>query len=104
MQRGEAWWANMPAPSGRRPVILLSRDAVYNSKTSFTVGAVTRTIRNIPSEVKLGQEDGFPVECIVNLDELMTIPKSQLINKITTLSEEKMQAVKRAILYALDLD
>lgn len=104
MQRGEVWWADIPEPSGRRPVILLSRDAVYYTKTSFTVGAVTRTIRNIPSEVRLGPEDGLPTECIVNLDELMTIPKAQLIRKISALSEDKIQAVNKAIKFALHLD
>lgn len=104
MQRGDVWWANIPEPSGRRPVVLLSRDSVYNTKTSFTVGAITRTIRNIPSEVRLGPPDGLPTECIVNLDELMTVPKAQFIGKISTLSDEKMEAVKRAIIYALDLD
>lgn len=53
MHRGEVWWAGLPQPIGRRPVLLLSRDAAYSVRTSVTVGIVTRTIRNIPTEVLL---------------------------------------------------
>jgi len=103
MRRGELRWAEMPPPIGRRPVLLLSRDAAYSIRTSVTVAMVTRTIRNIPVEVLLGQEDGMPVKCVVNLDDILTIPKSRLTERITTLSPEKMAAVAKAITFALDL-
>ena len=53
MRRGEVWWAELPQPVGRRPVLLLSRDAAYSVRTPVTVAIVTRTIRNIPVEVLL---------------------------------------------------
>ena len=43
MHRGEVWWAELPLPAGRRPVLLLSRDAAYKVRTSLTVAMVTRT-------------------------------------------------------------
>ena len=103
MRRGEVWWAELPPPIGRRPVLLLSRDAAYSVRTSVTVAVITRTIRNIPVEVLLGQEDGMPIECVVNLDNILTMPKSRLTERIITLSAEKMTAVVKAIVFALDL-
>jgi mRNA interferase MazF len=64
---------------------------------------VTRTIRGIPVEVLLGPEDGMPAECAVNLDNILTIPKSRLRQRITTLPSTKMTAVAKAIIFALDL-
>ena len=104
MRRGEVWWAELPPPTGRRPVLLLSRDAAYSVRTSVTVSIITRIIRNIPVEVPLGQEDGMPAKCVVNLDDILTIPKSRLTERITQLSPDKMTAVAKAIVFALDLN
>lgn len=103
MRRGEVWWAELGQPIGRRPVLLLSRDAAYSVRTSVTVGLVTRTIRAIPVEVPLGEENGMPTRCVVNLDDILTIPKSRLTGRITMLSPEKMTEVTKAIAFALDL-
>ncbi len=103
MRHGEVCWAELPQPIGRRPVLLLSRDAAYSVRTSVTIGLVTRTIRAIPVEVPLGPEDGMPEQCVANLDSILTIPKAKLTERITTLSVEKMTAVAKAIIFALDL-
>lgn len=103
MRRGEIWWANLPAPAGRRPVLLLSRDAAYEVRTSVTIAVVTRTTRDIPVEVPLGKEDGMPEKCVVNVDNIMTIPKSLLTERITVLSHDNMALVDRAILFALNI-
>ena len=103
MRRDEVWWAELPQPIGRRPVLLLSRDAAYSVRISVTVAIVTRTIRNIPVEVLLEPEDGMPTRCVVNLDDILIVPKSRLTERITMLSPEKMTAVGKAIVFALDL-
>jgi len=103
VRRGEVWWAELPPPIGRRPLLLLSRDAAYSVRTSVTVAVITRTIRHIPVEVPLGQEDGLPAKCVVNLDDILTIPRSRLVERITTLSVEKMTEVAKAIIFALDI-
>ena len=64
MRRGEVWWVNLPRPVGRRPVLLLSRNAAYRVRTAVTVAAITRTIRHIPVEVMLNQSDGMPALCV----------------------------------------
>ena len=103
MKRGEIWWAGLPRPVGRRPVLLLSRDSAYAVRASITVAPVTRTIYQIPVEVPLGVEDGLPKPCVVNLDGIVTIPKRLLVKNLTTLSATKMALVDVAIRFALDL-
>ena len=103
MRRGEVWWGELPAPVGRRPVVLLSRDSAYQVRSAVTVAPVTRTIRNIPVEVQLDARDGLPSRCVANLDDIATIPKTLIRQRITVLSAEKMQEVEAAIRFALDL-
>ena len=103
MKRGEVWWAQLPPPAGRRPVVLLSRNAAYRVRNAVTVAMITRTIRNIPVEVILDQQDGLPSRCVVNADNLTTIPKSLLTQRVTTLSMARMQQIDDAIRFALNL-
>ncbi len=104
MHRGEVWWADIAPPTGRRPVLILTRESIIKSRQSVTVAPVTRTIRGIPVEVPLDIQDGLPSKCIVNLDDIITIPKARLTKQISTLSAEKMLAVSQAIKFALELE
>ena len=103
MRRGEVWWANLPKPVGRRPVVLLSRNSAYAVRTSVTVAPVTRTVHGIPVEVGLSREDGMPADCVVNLDSILTIPIKRLDRSFTTLSADRLKSVEAAIKFALDL-
>lgn len=103
MRKGEIWWANLPAPIGRRPVVLLSRDAAYVVRNAVTIAEVTTTIRNIPVEVPLDLSDGLPKKCVINLDTIITIPKTHLDTLITTLTSDKINLVNKAIKFALNL-
>lgn len=64
---------------------------------------MTRTIRGIPTEVRLGAAEGLPRECVVNLDDILTIPKNLLGSRIIPLSRAKMKEVEAAIKFALDI-
>ncbi|OGQ79845.1 MAG: hypothetical protein A3G40_11050 [Deltaproteobacteria bacterium RIFCSPLOWO2_12_FULL_57_22] len=103
MKRGEVWWVEMPLPAGRRPAVLLSRDAAYRVRAAVTVAPITRTIRSIPVEVLLDRSDGMPTRCVVNLDDITTLPKSLVKQRITSLSPEKIHQIDEAIRFALDL-
>jgi mRNA interferase MazF len=103
MKRGEVWWAQLPRPIGRRPVLLLSRDSMPAGRGEITVAYVTSTIRGLPVEVLLTPADGMPSDCVVNLDSINTIPKSALRGRICTLSAARMDEVKAAVVEALDL-
>ena len=50
-------------------------------------------IRNIPVEVILDRSDGMPARCVVNLDDITTLPKVLIKQRITALSTEKIQQV-----------
>lgn len=104
MRRGEVWWAELPPPFGRRPVVLLSREEAYPVRNQVTVAPVTTRIRRIRSEVPLGPEQGLPRQCVANLDTIGTIPKGALRERIALLPHEKIQAINAAIRFALGLD
>lgn len=103
MKRGEVWWADLPAPVGRRPVVLLSRDEAYAVRNAVTVAEITTTIRGIPVEVKLGPEDGLPKKCVANLDTILTVRKNILIERISLLRSDKIGQINNAIKFALNI-
>ena len=103
MKRGEIWWASLPKPAGRRPVVLLSRDEAYQVRNLVTIAPVTTRIRRIPVEVTLGPSDGMPRRCAINLDTITTIPKSALVDRVSLLKPEKLRDLNEAIKFALDL-
>ncbi len=104
MRRGELWWAELPLPSGRRPVLLLSRNEAYAVRELLIASPVTTRIRDLPTEVRLGPEDGLSRESVANLDVIITIPKRTLQERISVLSAEKILAVDKAAKFALGLD
>ena len=104
MKRGEIWWADLPPPTGHRPVVLISRDEAYIYREFVTVAPVSRRVRYIRAEVDLGPEDGLPRNCAVNFDSMTTIAKNSLQRYIADLGIEKLQAVDSAIHFALGLE
>jgi mRNA interferase MazF len=103
MRRGEIWWAELPAPAGRRPVVLLSRNEAYAVRELVTVAPVTTRIRGIPTEVPLGSGEGLPKACVVNLDTITTIPRRALTAAIGPLPADKLMAVEQSLMFALGL-
>src|SRR5712691_3612759 len=103
MPRGQILWTDLPAPAGRRPVVLLSRNEAYTVRELVTVAPITTRIRRISTEVPLGPAEGLPKICVVNLDTLTTIPRRTLTQAIGPLPPEKLAAVERAMMFALDL-
>ena len=104
MQRGEVWWAHLPRPVGRRPVVLVSRDEAYAVRELVTVVPVTTRVRDIPVEVALGREEGLPRRCAANADAITTIPKRTLREYAGVLDGEKVAALDAAVRFALGLE
>jgi len=104
LKKGEIWWANLPDPAGRRPVVILSRDIACKVRNSITVAEITRTIRNIPVEIRLTVKDGMPSECVINVDNIFTISKGIFVNHICTLSKRKILLMEEAIKFAFDIN
>ncbi len=103
MRRGEVRWYKFSPPDKRRPVLLLTRDAILEYLGDVTVAPLTSTIRDIPSEVRLSKDDGVLQECAVNCDHIQTVSKGRLGALLTTLSAAKMREVSRAVTFALGL-
>lgn len=85
MQRGELWFA--ATPGGDRPVLVLTRDPVADRIGAVVVAALTRTRRGLVSELELtAADDGVPSDCMVNFDNIHTVPRSAFRRRITRLS------------------
>ena len=104
MRRGQIWWADLPPPFGRRPVLLLSRNAAYGVRDLIIVAPITTRIRGIPAEVPLGPDDGLPRACAVNPDANYTVSKRTVQRHNASLGSEKLQDVDDAIHFALGLE
>ena len=103
MKRGDIWWAQLGAPAGYRPVVLLSRDAAYDRRELITIAPLTTRIRNLKSEVPLGRAEGLKKKCVANLDTITTIPKAVLDKKVTSLPRSKVHEIDEAIGFALGI-
>ena len=101
MNRGEVRWYKFQNPDKKRPIVILTRNSALDFLGEITVAPVTSTIRDIPSEVLLGREDGMPRECAVNLDHIQTVSKGRVGSLITTLRASKMQEIRNSLLFAL---
>src|SRR6266478_74138 len=97
MRRGEVRWYTFAQPDKRRPVVILTRDSVLDYLGEVTVAPITSTIRDIPSEVLVGPEDGVPRPCAINLDHLQTVSKDQLGGIVATLTAARMDEVRDAL-------
>ena len=93
----EIWWASLPNPVGRRPVLLLGRTASFAYLTRVLVVEVTTTVRGIPQEVPLGGREGLPRPCVANLDALRTVPRACLDTYIGRVALRRHVEVKRAL-------
>jgi mRNA interferase MazF len=81
----------------------LTRSSALEFLGEVTVVPITSTIRDIPSEVLLSTEDGMDRECAINLDHVQTVSRRTLGALVTTLSQKRMQQVRDAIHFSLDL-
>ena len=104
MNRGQLWWADLPPPGGRRPVLLVSRDSAYAVRDFITVAPVTTRVRRLPVEVLLGPDDGLPRTSAANLDSMLTVSKSTIQSYIGSLGSDKIREVDKAIHFALGLE
>jgi len=96
MRRGEVWFA--ATPGGDRPVLILTRDPVADRIQSVVVAALTRTQRDLVSELALtAAEDGLPTDCVVNFDNVHTMPRESFRRRITALSDRRMSQACRVL-------
>ena len=100
VHRGEVWWCE-PPDIGRRPVVVLSRDAAISALGCSLVAPCTTTIRGLPSEVQLAHAvDPVPRDCVVNLDSVESVGVGVLIDRVGRLSDARMAEVCAALAVA----
>jgi mRNA interferase MazF len=95
--RGEVWWCELPEV-GRRPVVVLSRDAAIPRLRRTLIGPCTTRIRNILSEVLLEPgEDPIPRTSVVNLDSVESVSLGTLVERLGRLSDDRMDEICAAL-------
>lgn len=100
--RGEVWWCEM-AEIGRRPVVVLSRDAVIPRHRRALVAPCTTTVRGLLSEVGLEPgEDPIPLRSAVNLDSVESVSVTLLVERIGRLADVRMRQICAALAVAVD--
>ena len=99
--RGDVWWCELPEV-GRRPVVVLSRDAAIPRLRRALIGPCTTRIRGIPSEVPLEPtEDPIPCTSVVNLDSVESVSIGTLVERLGRLSDDRMRQVCDALVIAV---
>ena len=91
-------------PDKPRPVVLLTRDAALRFLSRVTVAPITSTIRDIPTEVALGEDDGMKAPCAINLDNVTTVHRERIGRRIAILSPQRMEQVCAALAFAVGCD
>ncbi|HME02179.1 MAG TPA: type II toxin-antitoxin system PemK/MazF family toxin [Solirubrobacteraceae bacterium] len=96
MERGEIWFA--ATPGGDRPVLILTRDPIADRIGAVVVAALTRTRRGLVSELELtASQDAVPSDCVVNFDNLHTLPRVTFRRRVATLSPSRMAQACRSL-------
>lgn len=93
------WWIEDP-DAGRRPHLVLTRDAAVPMLGQLIAVPATRRVRGLPTEVELGPGDGMPDTCVLSLDNVAVLPKAYFRERICTLGPERMAAVCDALAIA----
>ena len=100
--RGDVWWCELP-DIGRRPVVVLSRDAAIPRLRRALIGPCTTTIRGLPTEVRLEpSDDPIPLISVVNLDSVESVSVGTLVERLGRLSDDRMRQICEALEIAVD--
>jgi mRNA interferase MazF len=92
VNRGEMWWVEDP-DAGRRPHLVLTRQTAIPVLSSYIAVPATRTIRGIPTEVRIGPDDGMPEECVLSLDNVAAVPRGFFVERVCRLSADRLTEV-----------
>jgi mRNA interferase MazF len=102
--RGDVRLYNFAPPDKKRPVVVLTRDSAIAYLSTVTVAPITSTIRGVPSEVVLNEDDGMKVACAVNLHHAITVSQERLGKRVGRLSSMRMNEICGALGFAVGCD
>jgi len=103
MERLEVRWYQFAKPNKKRPVVILTRTSIIDHLNEVTIAPLTSTIRDIPTEVILTEEDGVHSECAINCDHLQTVSKEKLGKLICVLPKSINEEISQSIKFALNI-
>jgi mRNA interferase MazF len=95
IQQGEIWWAE--AEDKRRPVLVVTRSVAIARLNRVTAVPITRTIRGIPTEVRLGSRHGLSEECVATFDAIQPIRTAFLTERVGALGPADAGELCRAL-------
>jgi mRNA interferase MazF len=101
-KRGEAYWG--PGKKKIRPLLIVSNNLgnQYSNDVVVIPGTTQNTSTVYPIEVLV--EKGFSKPTKFQADSIFTIEKTELGERITSLSAEIMEDINRALQIELDLE
>jgi mRNA interferase MazF len=102
--RGDVRLYRFAPPDKKRPVVVLTRNSAITYLSTVTVAPITSTIRGVPSEVALNEEDGMKSPCAVNLHNAVTISQDRLGRRMAKLSSSRMREICAALHFSLGCD
>jgi len=102
--RGDVRLYRFAPPDKQRPVLVLTRDSAIRYLATVTVTPVTSTVRGVPSEVLLGEEDGMQGPCAINLHNAVTVSQDRLGRRVARLDPRRMREVCAALRFSLGCD
>jgi mRNA interferase MazF len=102
--RGDIRLYRFAPPDKKRPVIVLTRDSAIAYLSTVTVAPITSTVRDVPSEVVLNEDDGMKGPCAVNLHNAVTVSQERLGKRVAHLSSVRMQEICAALRFSLGCD
>jgi mRNA interferase MazF len=102
--RGDVRLYNFSSPDKKRPVVVVTRGSAISYLSTVTVAPITSTIRGVPSEVVLNEQDGMKAPCAVNLHNAITVSQDRLGKRVTHLSPLRMVEICAALRFSLGCD
>src|SRR5215475_8184768 len=102
--RGDVRLIDSAPPDKKRPVVVLTRNSAIAYLATVTVAPVTTTVRDIPSQVILDEEDGMKTRCAVNLHNAMTVAQHRLGKRVAQLSLRRMKEICEALGFSVGCD
>ena len=104
MNRGDVWLLDLGGRAGRRPAVILTRQAVIPHVNKVTVAEITTAGKGYPTEVAIGQKANLSKESFVTLDNIQTIAKARFMKYVGALDAATMRVVGRKLILALGLE
>ena len=102
--RGDIRLYQFAPPDKKRPAVVLTRNSAIAYLSTVTVAPITSTIRGVPSEVVLSEEDGMKTPCAVNLHNAVTVSQHRLGKRVAQLNSLRMNEICAALRFSLGCD